>query len=159
MTLRFITTTELGRLSKWLRILGYDVVYYVTCKKSDLFLKSLREDRMILTRNLKLSKPASRKVLFIKSTNYKQQLKEVIETLNLKVDRFRMFSRCVICNRLLKEIPKEKIKDKVPPFAFKTHENFMQCVNCRRIYWSGTHWLNMDKVIAEISKAKRRKSK
>ena len=90
--------------------MGYDVVYYVTVKKSDLFLKSLREDRMILTRNLKLSKPTSRKVIFIKSINYKQQLKEVIEALGLKVDRFRMFSRCVICNRLLKEIPKEKIK-------------------------------------------------
>ena len=152
MSLKFIATTELGRLSKWLRVLGYDVVYCVTCHKPDLFLKSLRENRIILTRNLRLAKPTSRKVIFIKSTDYKRQLREIIKNLSLKVDKSRMFSRCVICNQLIKKVPKEKIKNKVPAFVFRTHEDFMQCMDCRRIYWPGTHWLNIDKVLREISK-------
>jgi hypothetical protein len=150
MTPKFLATTELGRLSKWLRILGYDVDYCTSCQKSDLFLRSLREDRIILTRNLKLSKPTSQKVLFIISTDYKKQLRQVIEALNLKIDRSKMFSRCVICNEHLKNVSKKKVKNGVPPYVFKTHEDFMQCGRCQRIYWSGTHWRNIDKAFEEI---------
>jgi len=149
MTLKFIATTELGRLSKWLRILGYDVAYETSNQKAKISLKSLREDRIILTRNLHFFKPTSHKVLFVKSTNYKDQLKQVIKDLNLKINKDNMFIRCVMCNEYLREIAKDRVKDKVPPYVFKTHNDFMQCKECQRIYWSGTHWLNVDKILED----------
>lgn len=147
MKSKFIATTELGRLSKWLRILGYDAIYTTSHRKGDLFLQSLRENRIILTRNLKLSKPTSSKVLFIKSTDYKKQLKEIIEKLNLKIDRQNMFTRCVVCNEKLADIPREKVANKIPQYVFNAQQNFTQCKKCDKIYWHGTHWGNVSSLL------------
>lgn len=148
--MKFLATKELGRLCKWLRILGYDCEYFTEDSLASLTIKSLQEDRVILTRNARLSEKAGFKVVHIKSDLVKEQLRQVLDKLKLKVSDEEMFTRCVICNVLLEGIKKEGIKDKVPPFVYETHEDFVRCARCGRVYWQGTHWGNVRKYVDGI---------
>ena len=141
--MRFLATIELGRLCKWLRILGYDCEYFTEDSLVSLSIKSLQEDRVILTRNVRLSARAGYKVVHIKSDFAKEQLIQVLDDLKLETDEDAMFTRCTICNLLLEPVEKKEAKDKVPPFVYETNENFVRCPECRRIYWHGTHWGNV----------------
>jgi len=147
--MKFILTRELGRLSKWLRILGYDTIYFTEENKSRLVIYALREDRIILTRNRRIS-PKGVRVLQIKNDSVREQISQVIKELNLSLDEDSMFSRCIICNEHLFEISKDKVKDKIPEYVFKTNEDFFTCPNCQRIYWQGTHWGNVKSTLKEI---------
>lgn len=141
--MRFLATIELGRLCKWLRILGYDCEYFKEDNPVSLTIKSLQEDRVILTRNVRLSARAGYKAVRIKSDFAKEQLKQVMDDLRLETDENAMFTRCTICNLLLEPIEKKEAKDKVPAFVYETNENFVRCPECLRIYWHGTHWGNV----------------
>ena len=150
--MKFILTKELGKLCKWLRILGFDSVYFKENNKGLLLLEALRQSRIILTRNHNISKERSVKVINIKSQNLKEQLTQLIQELNLNLDKEKMFSRCVICNLELEYIEKEKIKEKVPEYVFSTQNDFYICRGCNRIYWQGTHWGNVSKILEEIGR-------
>lgn len=148
--MKFLLTKELGRLVKWLRILGFDTLYFKEDNFGTLIIEALRDERIILTRSHRL--PASRgvKIVLIQAEILKEQLKEVLAALKIKPDADKMFSRCIICNEELAEVAKEKIKDRVPEYVFRTQEDFITCPRCKRIYWQGTHWGNVTKTIEEI---------
>jgi len=146
---KFILTKELGRLSKWLRILGFDTVYYNQDKPSSLIIQALRDERIILTRNHHLPKARGIKIVLIKNEKIKEQVREVLKTLLIKPEPEKMFIRCILCNAELEDITKEKAKDRVPEYVFKTQENFITCPKCKRIYWQGTHWGNVQKTLEE----------
>jgi len=151
--MRFILTPELGRLTKWLRILGFDAVYFSGTNLPSLLIQALRDSRIILTRNLRLiNKAKAAKFVQIKSDEVNQQLKQVLKDLKIKLDEDIMFSRCIICNIELNKIDKQKIKDRVPEYVFKTQDEFFTCSSCQRIYWSGTHWGNITKTLEDINK-------
>lgn len=138
--MKFITTSELGRLCKWLRIMGYDASYLPEAERRELIIKSLRENRIILTRNSKMSSYSGIRMIHIKSDFVEDQVKQVVSELGIKPERKFFFTVCVICNMPLEKIEKAEIKDKVPPYVYDTEENFMRCGTCDRIYWQGTHW-------------------
>ena len=149
--MKFILTLELGRLAKWLRILGFDAVYFLDTNPSSLLIQALRDNRVILTRNLRLiNKAKAAKCVQIKSDEVNQQLKQVLKDLAIKPDEDIMFSRCIICNIELNKIDKQRIKDRVPEYVFKTQDEFFTCSSCQRIYWSGTHWGNVKKTLEEL---------
>ncbi len=140
----------LGRLAKWLRILGYDALYFTGEKRSDLIIMSLREERVIITRDSHLGKRQGFNRLILDSDIVGRQLKRVIEYFHLSADSKKIFTRCVICNRLLEKIPKEESKEKVPPYVFKHQDKFMNCPSCQKIYWQGSHWEKVNKILGEI---------
>jgi hypothetical protein len=148
--MKFLLTKELGRLSKWLRILGFDAEYFSENKASSLIIKALREDRAIITRNHRL--PASRgvRIITIESEKLAEQIPEVLGALKIKPEQAAMFTRCIICNVELVEVEKEKIKDKVPDYVYETQGDFIACPKCQRIYWQGTHWGNVQKTLDEL---------
>ncbi|MDP3732015.1 MAG: Mut7-C RNAse domain-containing protein [Candidatus Omnitrophota bacterium] len=148
--MKFILTKELGRLVKWLRILGFDTVYYNQDNPSSLIIQALRDERMILTRNQRLPQGRGLKIVLIKNEKIKNQVEEILKTLKIRLDSEAMFSRCILCNEGLVEIAKDKLKDKVPEYVFKTQEVFLTCPECKRIYWQGTHWGNVQKTLEEI---------
>lgn len=148
--MKFILTKELGRLVKWLRILGFDAVYYNQDNPSSLIILALRDERIILTRNQRLPQARGLKILLIKNEKIKKQVEEVLKILKIRPDPEIMFSRCILCNEELTDIAKDKIKDKVPEYVFKTQEDFITCPKCQRIYWQGTHWGNVQKTLEEI---------
>lgn len=148
--MKFLLTKELGRLVKWLRILGFDAEYYKESNFSTLIIQALRDERIILTRNHRLPEARGVKIVLIKAENIREQITELLKELDIKPDPEAMFTRCIICNEELQSIAKEEIKDKVPEYVFKTQENFITCPKCSRIYWQGTHWGNVLQTLQEI---------
>jgi len=147
---KFILTKELGRLVKWLRILGFDTEYFNADNAGSLIIQALREERIILTRNQHLPQVRGLKIVLIKNEKITKQVAEALKILEIKPDPETMFRRCILCNAELVDIVKEKVKDKVPEYVFKTQENFITCPKCQRIYWQGTHWGNVQKTLEEI---------
>jgi len=152
--MKFLVDFMLGRLCKWLRLLGYDASYFVSEKKNDLIYQSLKEGRVILTRDHRLSKKKALKLVVINSDLLEEQLKQVFSELNIEADPDEIFTRCLVCNEILLEAQKEKVKDRVPSYVFQTQEEFSYCPSCQRIYWKGTHWDLANQVIEKI-KSKR----
>lgn len=150
--MKFILTKELGRLARWLRILGYDTLYYKGDKPSSLIIQALRDSRIMLTRNQRLPKACGVKIVLIEKEKIQAQIAEVLQKLEIKPNPDIMFSRCILCNVELKEIDKEAVKDKVPEYVFKTQTDFLTCPDCQRIYWQGTHWGNVRRCIEEIER-------
>lgn len=151
--MKFILSRELGRLAKWLRILGVDAAYFNQDNTSALVIQALRDNRIIITRNHRLAKSCRLKTILVKSEKLKEQLYQILKELKLDINSDMMFSRCIICNVALEEVDKDKVKDKVPEYVFKTQDNFIACPECKRIYWSGTHWGNVAEILKEIGAA------
>lgn len=135
----FIVDKMLGRLTKWLRLFGYDTVYFTGDKDSELVFESIRQQRVLLTRDNGISKRKPFKVIFIKSEKLFEQIEQLKNGLNLKIDEEKIFTRCVECNTLVEKIEKEKVKNMVPLFIFETHNDFSYCSNCQKTYWQGSH--------------------
>ena len=149
--MKFILTKELGRLAKWLRILGYDTEYFMRSNTASLIIKALQDDRIILTRNLRIAGQRGPRVVVVKQENIKEQIREVLRELVLQPDSGTMFTRCTICNEELAAIEKEKVKDGVPEYVFQAQSDFYTCPQCKRIYWAGTHWGNVQQILKEIT--------
>jgi len=90
--------------------------------------------------------------VLLETEKIKAQVAEVIKKLEITPDKKMLFTRCLLCNAELVAVEKEKIKDKVPEYVFKTQDNFITCPKCNRIYWQGTHWGNVEKTLEEILK-------
>ena len=153
-TLKFIVDINVGKLAKWLRIMGYDTLLFDGDDDSRMIVTALRQGRVILTKDTQIMKRgvvASGRLRAILITNDEpeQQIRQVIE--NLKLDcQFRPFTLCLECNQPLVERSKEDVKELVPPYVFQTQNQYMECPNCRRIYWKGTHWQAMTRKLEKF---------
>ena len=148
--MKFVVDDMLGKLAKRLRMLGFDTLYEVGTPDRELLKISREQGRILLTRDTALLKIRGVNGLFVRSTKYKEQVKQVIKDLKLKVEKDKIFSRCAECNAEIKEIEKLKVKDKVPEYTFKTHEKFYICPGCKRVYWKGTHLDKLNKEFKEV---------
>lgn len=138
---KFLIDFMLGRLAKWLRIFGYNTAYIEEKDRPQRILKSLQENRILLTRDHSLSKKRAWKLVLIKSDHLKEQIRQVVDEIGIIVSRDRLFERCTICNIPIEHIQnKQEIKDSVPEYVFQTQDDFSRCPGCKRIYWPGTHW-------------------
>lgn len=148
-SLKFIVDQNVGRLVKWLRIMGYDTIFFNGSNDSLMIATALAEGRVILTRDTQIMRrrvvtKGLLKAILIQSEYPQEQIRQVIETLNLDC-LSRPFTLCLECNQPLVERSKEQVKDLVPPHVFKTQKQYMECPSCHRIYWRGTHWQAMTK--------------
>ena len=149
--MKFICDDNLGKLAKWLRTLGYDTLFFPTISDQELIKKALEEDRVILTRdNNLIQMKAVKNHLLIKSDQPLDQLKQVIQHFKIKRDEGKLFTRCSICNTELKPVEKEKIKDRLYPYVYKTQENFVYCSTCDKIYWPATHVERMKEKLKKV---------
>jgi len=149
--MKFICDEMLGTLAKWLRILGYDTKYVKNIDDEKIIEIARREERILITRDKLLSRKADRSI-YLENKNLEKQLKKVIEELNLKINKNKILTRCIICNEIVNKIEKEKIRGRVPEHVFNEHENFWICPKCHRIYWIGSHWNNMEEKLKKIKK-------
>jgi uncharacterized protein with PIN domain len=136
---RFAAEKTLGRLTKWLRLLGFDTRYEFELSGKK-FIETLENDRILLTRTRRIQKQfASRKLIFVESDHLVQQLKQVFDELDMQAAQTRPFSRCLQCNALIEMVEKAVIWGRVPDYIFETHDRFQKCPECDRIYWPGSH--------------------
>ena len=148
--IRFFCDDNLGRLAKWLRTLGYDTRFQLTIEDGELVSLVLKEDRIILSRDTKLSRfKIKDRYLLIQSEKPLEQLKHVVDHFKLKIDKDLLFSRCLVCNEPLQKMEKENIKDRLYPYVYQTQENFVYCSVCDRIYWPATHVERMTKKLSD----------
>jgi uncharacterized protein with PIN domain len=142
LEVRFAADIMLGRLAKWLRILGEDVIYGAHLSGYGLIRAARLEKRLILTRDRSLKNKQPPPMLYLSSDHYGEQLRQVIRDCGLVVGK-RLFTRCLRCNTMLQGRTKDSIEKLVPPYVFSTQEKFFWCATCRRIYWPATHHQNM----------------
>ena len=154
-THRFFADAMLGRLARWLRILGYDTAYERAIQDDLLIERAMREDWWILTRDRYL---AQRKVLrkrhtLIASDHWQDQLRQLRDDLEISfnVNEPRPF-RCAGCNLPLISISSDDAAPLVPAFVASHYREFYQCRGCVRVYWPGTHWENLVGCLAALGK-------
>jgi uncharacterized protein with PIN domain len=145
---KFAADRMLGRLAKWLRVLGQDVIYGDHLGGYGLIRAARSEGRLILTRDRTLRQKQPPEFLFIESDHYREQLEQVVRECGLQMSG-KLFTRCLECNSELSPAHKESIEKLVPPYVFATQQDFFSCPKCRRIYWPATHH---QKMVQELCK-------
>jgi len=152
--LKFVVDTNVGKLARWLRMIGYDALFFNGSDDSQLVATALSEDRVILTRDTQIMKRrvvtiGRLQVVLIESDEPEEQMRQVIDTLKLDCQT-GLFTLCLECNQPLMERDPREIKELVPPYVFQTQQSYRQCPACRRVYWRGTHWEAMNKRLARL---------
>jgi len=135
----FEAETTLGKLAKWLRILGFDTVCQADVSGKG-FPDPAGKHRILLTRTKRVrDRGTDNQLVFINSNDPFDQVREVLQTLGLGAADIRPFSRCTRCNILTRQIDKYTVRSRVPDYIWETNPNFQICNRCRRIYWPGSH--------------------
>jgi uncharacterized protein with PIN domain len=136
---RFVADVMLGKLAKWLRIAGFDVLYSNKFSDNELIRISASENRVLLSRDTRLLiQKAVRRFIFLESQDLQQQIQQVFEAMHL-ARLPSLLTRCLSCNEPLQETARESVRDIVPPFVFETQSKFKLCPRCGKIFWVGTH--------------------
>ena len=135
----FAAEATLGKLAKWLRILGFDTLYQPNVS-ADWLIDSIEKERIIITRTARIrDRNTSSKLVFITSNDPFKQLGEVITALGIILKDIRPFSRCIRCNTPTQQLEKDSVRGMVPDYIWESHDTFQTCGRCRRIYWPGSH--------------------
>lgn len=153
---RFILDAHLGKLTRYLRMLGFDCMYSNDLGDEEIIERSSGENRIILTRDKLLLK--SKKVThgyYVRATARHEQLREVVRKFDL-INQFRSFTRCMTCNEELVMKEKQEILDFIPPDIATLFDEFYFCPRCRKVFWKGSHFNRMEKYIRELAEEKSR---
>lgn len=148
--LRFILDVHLGKLAKYLRLLGFDVAYENDLSDEVIIQRSQKEKRIVLTRDVGILK--NNRIThghWMHDTDPEKQVIEVLKRFDL-TKQCHPFTRCLTCNGLLKKVEKNAIVSKIPPLTQKHYEIFMQCQLCQKIYWEGSHYNKLKHWIEKI---------
>ncbi len=148
----FFADAMLGKLARRLRMLGYDTAYERVIDDETLMQRALAQHRWLLTRDRYL---ARRRVLrgritLIRSDHVGDQLRQLAEELQIALRLNEQPPRCPECNVVLETISRETAAVSVPPHVACTHETFVWCPGCGRIYWPGTHWTRIEAHFASL---------
>lgn len=136
---RFIADVMLGRLAKWLRIAGFDVLYSNRFSDDELVALSRSQGRILLSRDTRLLvRRTVRQFIFLESEKVQEQIRQILKTTEV-AGLPGILTRCLECNETLAEISKDGLQGSVPPFVFRTQAKFKLCARCNKIFWAGTH--------------------
>ena len=145
----FIADCHLGKLAKYLRLMGFDTLYFPQIDDNDLIDLVNKECRIILTRDKELYERQMAQCILLKAVGMETQLREVVKIFHLKKYQHH-FSRCIVCNEPLAEIDKESILHRLPPKVLKYFFYFEICKKCDRIYWHGDHYKHMKAFLEKV---------
>ena len=149
--IRFVAESTLGKLAKWLRILGFDTIYGANIAGEKLI--DTVGDRILLSRTKRIrNMKTAKECIFITSNHPFEQLREVVLMLGIEEKDIRLFSRCIQCNASIRSIEKNAVRGRVPDYIWETHDAFHTCNHCRRIYWSGSHVQRSHDIIKQLFK-------
>ena len=151
---KFIVDANVGKLARWLRMLGYDTAFVRDIDDDELIEIGLKEGRILLTRDTQVMlrrvvAGGAVKAMLLSEDDPKLQMRRVIA--GMKLDRSDEFTRCLECNERLIARNKDEVESLVPPYVYKTQPQYHQCPICGRIYWRGTHWEHMKQVLESLT--------
>lgn len=148
---RFVLDVHLGKLARYLRLLGFDALYRNDLDDPTIIALSLRERRIILTRDKGILKNGSvTHGYWLRETRPREQVREVVRVFDLG-RLIRPFSRCLDCNGELQPVAKEAIRELLPPLVQERYEEFACCQKCAKIYWAGSHYERMRDLVEELT--------
>ena len=134
---RLLADAMLGKLARWLRLLGYDTVY-MQDEDAAIAHRARAEGRVLLTRDRELAERRGLTTVYVRSQILEAQLAQVVTAVGALPDE--MGPRCMRCNVSLVDASKADAARQVPPYVVRTHERFQECPECGRMFWKGTHW-------------------
>lgn len=147
---RFILDVHLGRLARYLRMLGFDSAWRRNYSDVEIIDQARLEHRIILTRDIGILK--QKRVThgyWLRNTRPGKQLAEVVEALDLQ-GQTRPFTRCMECNGLIRPLAPEDLAGRIDPEIRDRFESFWECAACSRVYWQGSHWWRMLRLVERI---------
>ena len=148
--LSFQVDENMGKLAKWLRLIGFDAKYEKSLLDDEVVLRAETENRILLSRDVGLLKRrALSRGYFVRSTQPHEQLIEVIERFGLS-KHARPFSRCLMCNGTLQFATKNAILDQIPDGIGATVEAYKQCHRCDKVYWRGSHYSRLSQFLDKL---------
>lgn len=140
----------LGKLTRWLRILGHNVKYSNKLDDAQLIIIAKKERRILLTRDLELYQQATAKgieAFYLDGQTEEKRLAELAKRFDVKLEVDMTVSRCPKCNTQVKQIPKEDVADKIEKSTFNYYDEFWKCPKCGQVYWQGAHWTRIRKML------------
>lgn len=141
--MKFLSDGMLGKLTRWLRMLGHDVKYSNRLDDDELSAIAKKERRILLTKDLELYQRATAKdidAFYVAGETEAARLAELAKRFGISLVIDLENSRCPKCNTKLRVAPKEKLADKVEKNTFTYYSIFWKCPRCGQIYWQGAHW-------------------
>jgi hypothetical protein len=159
--LRFVVDGMLGKLTRWLRLLGHDVEYSNDMEDKDLVRIAEKEKRVLLTRDFQLCQQAVGKGLdafYVEGQTEPERLAEISRRFSIGLEVDMKISRCSRCNTMVKPVLKEKIADKVEKNTLVHYDEFWMCPKCEQVYWQGAHWTRIGKILEKAQELLRTKS-
>jgi len=150
--LKFLADSMLGKLARWLRMLGQDVTYNVQLDDNELLVLAKKETLVLLTKDLELYRRAAAAgidALFVEGKSEPEWLAEVAWRYGLTLAVYMEKAYCPVCNTKLKATPKEQLLGELQKNTFTYYEKFWKCPNCGQIYWQGAHWKQISNTLSE----------
>ncbi|MEM2119337.1 MAG: Mut7-C RNAse domain-containing protein [Candidatus Bathyarchaeia archaeon] len=148
--MKIVADGMLGKLARWLRILGHDVKYSRDIEDAKLIAIAKKDKRVLLTRDMELYKQAIAKGLqafYVEGKTGEEKLAEVSKRFNIALDVDMAVSRCPKCNAKVKPVAKKSVTNKVNRNTFLYYNDFWKCQRCGQIYWQGAHWEKIRKTL------------
>jgi hypothetical protein len=149
---KFLADSMLGKLARWLRMLGQDVAYNIQLDDNQLLDLAKKERRILLSKDLELYQRAIAKnidAFFVEGKSESERLAEVAKRYGLELAIDMEKSRCPVCNTKLNATQKEKLSGELQKNTFTYYEKFWKCPNCGQIYWQGAHWKQISNTLNE----------
>jgi uncharacterized protein with PIN domain len=155
---RFIIDNNVGRLAKWLRMMGYDAILFNEVDDGRMVKYALSQDRIIITRDSEFMKRRAVttgrvKAILVAGDDPEAQMQKVMRALQLDSE-YKPFSRCIECNTELLPRDRQQVAESVPPRVYDIQEQYMECPSCRRLFWRGTHWQAMNRKLHRFGSVK-----
>jgi uncharacterized protein len=152
--LRFITDGMLGKLTRWLRMLGHDVHYYRAEDDKKLIEMTKSEKRVLLTRDLELYQRAVAQgveAVLVDASDEAGKLADLASRFSFKLEIDMSVSRCPKCNELIRAVSKEAVANQVPELTSTYYDDFWRCPGCGQVYWRGAHWKKIEQTLEEAN--------
>ncbi len=148
--MKFITDGMLGKLTRWLRMLGQNVEYSRSLDDKQLIEIAKKQHCVLLTRDLRLHQQAVRhgvSVFLVEGTTEAEKLAKLAKRFDLMLEVDVTVSRCPKCNTRIRPVSKDKVVNKIPQKTSSYYNEFWMCPNCEQIYWQGAHWERIGKTL------------
>jgi uncharacterized protein len=155
--MHFLLDGMLGKLTRWLRMLGYEATYLNNCEDSKLLTLAKRDSLTLLTSDHELFRVAASRGIecfLVEGRTEAERLAALAERYKLNLSIDTTISRCPACGSRLRETPKDQVEGTVPPATFKVHHTFWACNNpeCGKVYWQGSHWNKIEQTLQTARK-------
>ena len=138
----------LGRLARWLRLLGYDTLYADKISDHQIVARARAKGRVVLTRDHGLVRRKGIRCLLVRSQVLEEQIREVVAAFGVPEPGAE--PRCSQCNAPLVEVTPDQVRPHVPAYVLKTQTQFRRCPSCDKYYWPGSHWKDVQRTIARV---------